>query len=226
MDKNDHARLPSVNKNLFDKANCPAFIAVQNAINIASSQCKSHDAGATTQPMNEAYGAQLRRSTSLRRSTQPIHDRYDVPRPMPTGGAEQSSLPWNVIIYNSPVCSAAEPPYNSNGRLHLAFWQIQACRQSLIPGFEMGTQMFKVFSCSAQTCHLPALNASVRTTSRNASWSRKLSSAIVQTTSKNDYENEKINSQDSEIEDKKRDNQYSECDDKEETYTCYTTKHC
>ena len=65
-----------------------------------SSQCKSHDAGATTQPMNEAYGAQLRRSTSptalnsydrrdLRRSTQPIHERYDVPRPMPTGGAEQ-----------------------------------------------------------------------------------------------------------------------------------------
>ena len=29
MGKNDHARLPSVNKNLFDKANCPAFIAVQ-----------------------------------------------------------------------------------------------------------------------------------------------------------------------------------------------------
>ena len=76
-----------------------------------SSQCKSHDAGATTQPMNEAYGAQLRRSTSLRRSTQPIHERYDVPRPMPTGGAEQSSLPWNVIIYNFPGCSAAETPY-------------------------------------------------------------------------------------------------------------------
>ena len=57
-----------------------------------SSQCKSHDARATTQPMNEAYGAQLRRSTSptalnsydrrcLRRSTQPIQERYDVPRP-------------------------------------------------------------------------------------------------------------------------------------------------
>ena len=63
MGKNDHARLPSVNKNLFDKANCPAFIAVQHAINIASSQCKSHDAGATTQPMNEAYGSQHSRST-------------------------------------------------------------------------------------------------------------------------------------------------------------------
>ena len=44
-------------------------------------------------------------------STQPIHERYDVPRPMPTGGAEQSSLPWNVIIYNFPGCSAAETPY-------------------------------------------------------------------------------------------------------------------
>ena len=61
--------------------------------------------------MNEAYGAQLRRSTSLRRSTQPIHETYDVPRPMPTGDAEQSSLPWNVIIYNFPGCSAAETPY-------------------------------------------------------------------------------------------------------------------
>jgi len=87
-----------------------------------SSQCKSHDAGGTTQPMNETYGAQLRRSTSptalnsydrrgLRRSTQPIHERYDVPRPMPTSGAEQNSLPWNVIIYNFPGCSAAETPY-------------------------------------------------------------------------------------------------------------------
>ena len=57
-----------------------------------SSQCKGHDAGAITQPMKEAYGAQLRRSTSptalnsydrrgIRRSTQPIHERYDVPRP-------------------------------------------------------------------------------------------------------------------------------------------------
>jgi len=46
----------------------------------------------------------------------------------------------------------------------------------------MGIQMFNVFS--AQIYHLPALNASVRITSRNASWSRKLSSAIVQTTSR------------------------------------------
>ena len=30
---------------------------------------------------------------------------------MPTGGAEQSSLPWNVIIYNFPGCSAAETLY-------------------------------------------------------------------------------------------------------------------
>jgi len=72
----------------------------------------------------------------------------------------------------------------NNGRLHFAFWRIRARRQSLIPGFEMGTQMFKVFSCSVQTWHLPALTASVRTTSRNASWSRMLSSNIVQTTSR------------------------------------------
>jgi len=40
---------------------------------------------------------------------------------------------------------------------------------------------------------------------------------------KNDYESEEINSQDSKKknEDKKRDNQYSECDDKEETYAYY-----
>ena len=95
----------------------------------------------------------------------------------------------------------------SNGRLHLAFWRIRARRQSLIPGFEMGTQMFKVFSCSAHTCHLPALTASVRTTSRNASWSRKLSSSIVSNNLKNDYESEEINSQDSEHEDKKSNNQ-------------------
>ena len=85
----------------------------------------------------------------------------------------------------------------------------------------MGNEMFMVFSCSAQTCHLPALNASVRTTSRNASWSRTLSSAIVQTTSKNDYESEEINSEDSAIEDKKSDNQYSECEDEEETHAYY-----
>jgi len=30
---------------------------------------------------------------------------------MPTGGAEQSSLPWNVIICNFPGCSEAETPY-------------------------------------------------------------------------------------------------------------------
>jgi len=30
---------------------------------------------------------------------------------MPTGGAERSSLSPNVIIYNFPGCSAAEPPY-------------------------------------------------------------------------------------------------------------------
>ena len=142
------------------------------------------------------YGAQLRRSTSptalnsydrrgLQRSTQPIHDRYDVPRPM-TGCAEQSPLPWNVIIYNFPGCSAAETSHKVQPQwtLHLAFWRIRARRQNLIPGFEKGTQMFKAFSCSAQTCHLPALTASVRTTSTNASWSRKLSSDIVQTTSR------------------------------------------
>ena len=44
--------------------------------------------------------------------------------------------------------------------------------------------MLKVFRCSTQTCHLPSLTASVRTTSINASWSRKLSSDIVQTTSR------------------------------------------
>ena len=38
---------------------------------------------------------------------------------------------------------------------------------------------------------------------------------------KNDYESEEINSQDSEHEDKKSDNQYSECDDREETYAYY-----
>ena len=127
------------------------------------------------------YGAQLRRSTSptalnsydrrgLRRSTQPIHERYDVPRPMPTGCAEQSSLPWNVIIYNFPGCSAAETPHKVQPQwtLHLAFWRIRARRQSLNPGFEMGTQMLKVFRCSTQTCHLPSLTASVRTTSINA----------------------------------------------------------
>jgi len=113
------------------------------------SQCRSHDAGATTQLMNEAYGAQLRRST------------------------------FPAAARQKPLTRCT-----SNGRLHLAFWRIRARRQSLVPGFEMGTQMFKVFSCSAQTYHLPALTASVRTTSRNASWSRKLSSAIVQTTSR------------------------------------------
>ena len=38
---------------------------------------------------------------------------------------------------------------------------------------------------------------------------------------KNDYESEEINSQDSEHADKKSNNQYSECDDKEETYAYY-----
>jgi hypothetical protein len=136
--------------------------------------------------MNETYGAQLRRSTSLRRSTQPIHETYDVPRPMPTG--EQNKAHFHGMLSSATFPAAAQQKpltrCTSNGRLHLAFWRIRARRQSLIPGFEMGTQMFKVFSCSVQTCHLPALTASVRTTSRNASWSRKLSSDIVQTTSR------------------------------------------
>ena len=38
---------------------------------------------------------------------------------------------------------------------------------------------------------------------------------------KNDYESEEINSQDSEHEDKKSDNQYSECNGEEETYAYY-----
>jgi len=38
---------------------------------------------------------------------------------------------------------------------------------------------------------------------------------------KNDYESGDIKSQDSEHEDKKSDNQYSECDDEEETYAYY-----
>jgi hypothetical protein len=47
----------------------------------------------------------------LWRSTKSIHEKYDVPTSMPTCGAEQSSLPWNVIIYNFPGCSAAETAY-------------------------------------------------------------------------------------------------------------------
>jgi len=38
---------------------------------------------------------------------------------------------------------------------------------------------------------------------------------------KNDYESEEINSQDSEHEDKKSNNQHLECNDKEETYAYY-----
>ena len=230
MGKNDHARLPSVNKtmfdkgnwqaftavvkyiDLFDKANCPAFIAVQKP------RCRSNKLS-RTRPMAlnsddpRAYGAQHSRST--RRMM--FQDRCRrVMRNKAHFHGTLSSTTFPAAARQKPLTRCT-----SNGRLHLAFWRIRARRQSLIPGFEMGTQMFKVFNCSAQTCHLPALTASVRTTSRNASWSRKLSSSIVSNNLKNDYESEEINSQDSEHEDKKSNNQYSECDDKEETYAYY-----
>ena len=106
--------------------------------------------------------------------------------PMPTGSAGRSSLQRNVLSITFPAAARRNPltRCNSNGQLelHLAFWRLRARRRSLIPGFEIGIQVFMVFS--AQTCYLPALNASARTTSRTASWSRKLSSAIVQTTSR------------------------------------------
>jgi len=70
MANNDHARLPSVNKTMFDKGNWQAFTAVVKYIDLfdkancpASSQCKSHDAGAT----NLA-------ERGLWRSTQTIHE--------------------------------------------------------------------------------------------------------------------------------------------------------
>ena len=129
--------------------------------NIASSQCKSHDAGSTTQPMNEAYGAQHSGSTR----GMMFQDRcLRVVRNKTHFHGTLSSTTFPAAARQKPLTRC-----NSNGRLRLAFWLIRARRQSLIPGFEMGTQMFKVFSCSVQTCHLPALTASVRTTSRNAS---------------------------------------------------------
>ena len=51
-----------------------------------SSQCKRHDAGARTQPMNEAYGAQLRPSTSSRRSTRTIDEAYGAQHSRSTRG--------------------------------------------------------------------------------------------------------------------------------------------
>jgi len=126
--------------------------------------------------MNEAYGAQLSRST---RSMMFQHRCRRVVRNKAHFHGTLSSTTFPAAARQKPLTRCT-----SNGRLHLAFWRIRARRQSLIPGFEMGTQMLKVFSCRAQTCHLPALTASVRTTSTNASWSRKLSSDIVQTTSR------------------------------------------
>jgi len=86
----------------------------------------------------------------------------------------------------------------------------------------MGIQMFKVFS--AQTYHLPETNASFRTTLSDIEeciMVKKYVKRYCPNNLKNDYESEEMNSQDSEHEDKKSDNQYSECDDEEETYAYY-----
>ena len=81
----------------------------------STSTCLTRQTVAVQKPRCRNNGASCCNNSadeqSLWRSTKSIHDRYDVPRPMPTCGAEQSSLPWNVIIYNFPGCSAAETAY-------------------------------------------------------------------------------------------------------------------
>ena len=101
MGKNDHARLLSVNKNLFHKANCPPFIAVQKP------RCRSNKSAdelglqRSTQTIHEAYGAQHSRSTRgmmfqdrCRRVVQ-----------------NKAHFHGTLIIYNFPGCSAAETAY-------------------------------------------------------------------------------------------------------------------
>ena len=200
-----------------------------------SSQCKSHDAGGTTQPINEAYGAQLRRSTSptafnsedrrgLRRSTQPIHKRYDVPRPMPTGGAEQSSLPWNVIIYNFPGYSAAETPYKvqqqwtTESRLLTTAGSWTEPHPRLRNGHPdvQGVQIQRSnmsFACTECFGPLNIEKTHYGQESRQALLFKQPQKTIM-----------KVRRSTLKIlksKTRKRDNQYSECDDKEETYAYY-----
>jgi len=89
MSKKEEDCLPTVNKtmfekgnwqaftavvkyiDLFDKANCPAFIAVQKP------RCRSNEPyGATTQPMNEAMALNSDDPPALRRSTRTIDEAY------------------------------------------------------------------------------------------------------------------------------------------------------
>jgi hypothetical protein len=142
---------------------------------------------------------------------------------MPTGDAEQSSLPWNVIIYNFPGCSAAETPYKvqqqwtTTSRLLANPGSPTEPHPRLRNGHPdvQGVQLQRPNMSFACTDCFGPHNIEKRIMVKKAV-KRYCSNNL-----KNDYESEEINSQDSEHEDKKSNNQYSECDDKEETYAYY-----
>jgi len=101
-----------------------------------------------------------------------------------------STTNWHQSLETDGRCACSFLPMlflitkcNSNERL-------RARRRNFAPSFEMDIQPYMAFSTQTRqttlpsTVHLPALNALVRATSRTAPWSKKLSSAIIQTTSR------------------------------------------
>jgi len=90
-------------------------------------------------------------------------------------------------MYNFTGCNAAEPhkklqqqmnDYELAGEISLQFEASQwKSARTWHSAHKHAILLYKAL-------HLPALNAFIRATSMTASWSRKLSSAIIQTTSR------------------------------------------
>jgi len=210
--KNDHhARLPSVNKNLFDKGNWQALIAVQEPRCRRNNSANPPGPRRSTQKIHEAYGAQHSRPTRGMMF-------QDL---MPTCGAGRSSPPRNVIIYNFPGCSAAEPSYKVQQQ-----WTTTSCLLTTTGSPTEPHRRLRNGHPDVQGVQCP--NMSFACTEcfgphniKERIMVKKAVKHYCSNSLKNDYESEEIDSQDSEHEDKKSDNQYSECDDKEETYAYY-----
>ena len=95
---------------------------------------------------------------ALRRSTHTIDEAYGAQHSRSTRGMMFQDQCRRVVrnkahfhgsyhIQLSRLQRGRNPLQGALARLHLAFWRIRARRQSLLPGFEMGTQMFKMFNC-------------------------------------------------------------------------------
>ena len=143
----------------------------------------------------------------LRRSTQPIHERHDAPRPDADGWCGTKLTSTERFIYNFAVSSAAEPPHKVQQQ-----WTTTSCLLTTTGSLTEPHPRLRNGHPDVQGVQRP--NMSFARTEcfgphniEKCIMVKKTVKRYCSNNLKNDYETE-INSQDSEHEDKKSDNQY------------------